>query len=420
MENNKELFESIFNRNLWDENTQSYLENIAGEYPYFSPVQFFLLLQIERDNPAYSKQVQKTAALFNNNYWLNYLLTTSSKPEPIFVQSDFETGETIADIKRTIYGVAAEEAEIMNTEIIVPATNETVENEIANYQSLTVASYNEQPQINEAASILKEADAGIDNNYNPSSNQDLPTVTEASIAEDKVVTDEPIIIEEGATVIDESVLLKNEDTVIEQAEISEATEESTNTLNNEVIEENIEATPVNEEREQLIVAAENGITVEHTVPGNLTNTAEAGDNNEDKKRIENTDPSSETLLFQPLYTSDYFASVGIKLSEEANSSDRLGKQLKSFTQWLKTMKKIDTHVSDPLLPVEIGSENVDNNIKTLAEKSNKDDGIITEAMADVLVQQGRIHKAVEVLKKLSLLNPSKSTYFAAKIEQLKD
>jgi len=40
-------------------------------------------------------------------------------------------------------------------------------------------------------------------------------------------------------------------------------------------------------------------------------------------------------------------------------------------------------------------------------------------MADVLVQQGRTNKAVEVLKKLSLLNPSKSTYFAAKIEQLK-
>jgi thioredoxin-like negative regulator of GroEL len=84
------------------------------------------------------------------------------------------------------------------------------------------------------------------------------------------------------------------------------------------------------------------------------------------------------------------------------------------------MKKIDTRHSEPLLPSEIASENVDSNIQTLAERSNKEDEIITEAMADVLVQQGRINKAVEVLKKLSLLNPSKSTYFAAKIEQLKD
>ena len=146
----------------------------------------------------------------------------------------------------------------------------------------------------------------------------------------------------------------------------------------------------------------------------------SGEEQANKKSVAATDNISEALLFQPLYTSDYFASVGIKLSEDANSSDRLGKQLKSFTQWLKTMKKIDTQLSDPLLPAEIGSENVDHNIKTLAEKSNKDEDIITEAMADVLVQQGRINKAVEVLRKLSLLNPSKSTYFAAKIEQLKD
>jgi len=38
----------------------------------------------------------------------------------------------------------------------------------------------------------------------------------------------------------------------------------------------------------------------------------------------------------------------------------------------------------------------------------------------VLVQQGRVGKAIEVLEKLSLLNPGKITYFAAKINQLKE
>jgi hypothetical protein len=37
------------------------------------------------------------------------------------------------------------------------------------------------------------------------------------------------------------------------------------------------------------------------------------------------------ISFEPLHTSDYFASQGIKLSEEVQSSDKLGKQLKSFT-----------------------------------------------------------------------------------------
>ena len=46
------------------------------------------------------------------------------------------------------------------------------------------------------------------------------------------------------------------------------------------------------------------------------------------------------LVFEPLYTTDYFASQGIKLSEQALATDKLGKQMKSFTEWLKSMKKL--------------------------------------------------------------------------------
>ena len=41
-------------------------------------------------------------------------------------------------------------------------------------------------------------------------------------------------------------------------------------------------------------------------------------------------------------------------------------------------------------------------------------------MAAVLAKQGKLAKAIELYQKLSLMNPSKSAYFAAKIEQLKD
>jgi len=40
-------------------------------------------------------------------------------------------------------------------------------------------------------------------------------------------------------------------------------------------------------------------------------------------------------------------------------------------------------------------------------------------MAEVLVKQGKSEKAIEMYQKLSLLNPSKSAYFAAKIERIK-
>jgi hypothetical protein len=40
-------------------------------------------------------------------------------------------------------------------------------------------------------------------------------------------------------------------------------------------------------------------------------------------------------------------------------------------------------------------------------------------MAEVLIKQGLIQKAIEVYEKLSLLDPAKSATFAAKISELK-
>jgi len=134
--------------------------------------------------------------------------------------------------------------------------------------------------------------------------------------------------------------------------------------------------------------------------------------------ILDTKPVENGPLFEPLHTTDYFASVGIKLNDELKPGDRLGNQLKSFTEWLKTLKKLPGHTNAAVS--QEATEKQNHNIQQLAEHSNKEDEIITEAMADVLMQQGRIDKAVEVLKKLSLLNPSKNTYFAAKIDKLKE
>jgi hypothetical protein len=123
--------------------------------------------------------------------------------------------------------------------------------------------------------------------------------------------------------------------------------------------------------------------------------------------------NDNALTFEPMHLVDYFASQGIKLSDDIQSADKLGKQLKSFTEWLKTMKKI--HPTD----TEASAVVSDIAIQALAAKSNKEGEIVTEAMAEVLLQQGKAGKALEVYQKLSLLNPAKSAFFAAKIEQLK-
>lgn len=126
----------------------------------------------------------------------------------------------------------------------------------------------------------------------------------------------------------------------------------------------------------------------------------------------NTENKKEEMLFEPLFATDYFASQGIKLSEEVQTGDKLGKQLKSFTEWLKSMKKV--HESKPLE----GNEQVDLAVQNLAEKSNQEADVLTESMAEAYLQQGKLKKARETFEKLSLLNPAKSAYFAAKIESI--
>jgi hypothetical protein len=58
-------------------------------------------------------------------------------------------------------------------------------------------------------------------------------------------------------------------------------------------------------------------------------------------------------------------------------------------------------------------------VEHLAQHSVADADVVTEAMAEVWVKQGNREKAIDTYNKLSLLNPSKRAYFAAKAEFLK-
>lgn len=123
-------------------------------------------------------------------------------------------------------------------------------------------------------------------------------------------------------------------------------------------------------------------------------------------------PSTD-LEFEPYHTIDYFASQGIRLQQSDLSKDKFGQQLKSFTEWLKSMKRIP----EPQQPSQ-AEIHAQENVARIAEHSIESKDVYTEAMAEVWAKQGNRQKAIEIYKKLSLLNPSKSTYFAAKIEQL--
>lgn len=120
------------------------------------------------------------------------------------------------------------------------------------------------------------------------------------------------------------------------------------------------------------------------------------------------------LVFEAFHTVDYFASQGIKLKMDELPKDKFGQQLKSFTEWLKVLKKTT--------PTEIAKQvdkKTEEKVITLAEHSLENRDVVTEAMAEVWIKQGNRQKAIELYNKLSLQNPAKSSYFAALIEQLK-
>lgn len=114
---------------------------------------------------------------------------------------------------------------------------------------------------------------------------------------------------------------------------------------------------------------------------------------------------------EPYHTIDYFASQGIRAE---GSEDGLTKKVRRFTDWLKQMKKVATHPSD--LGTDAELEKV---VHGIAATSIEAKEVVTEAMADILVKQGKIDKAVLMYSKLSFLNPDKTAYFAAKILELK-
>lgn len=117
---------------------------------------------------------------------------------------------------------------------------------------------------------------------------------------------------------------------------------------------------------------------------------------------------------EPYHTVDYFASQGIKLTQEQQAQDHLSVKVKKFTDWLKQMKRIAPQ------PTDLGiDEAAEHKVKNIAAGSNQADEVVTETMAEVLVKQGMHEKAIEVYEKLSFLYPAKSTYFATQIEHLK-
>jgi hypothetical protein len=115
----------------------------------------------------------------------------------------------------------------------------------------------------------------------------------------------------------------------------------------------------------------------------------------------------------PYHTVDYFASLGIKINIETDK-DELSRKVKSFTAWLKTMKRLQPEAEI------VTAKDIQSIVNTHKDKERQSEAVFTEAMAEVYLKQGLREKAIEVYDKLSLQNPLNSHNFADKISQIKE
>jgi hypothetical protein len=336
------------------------IEQMVNEYPYFAPAQYLLAKKyLQTDHEAYLKQAKKTALFFNNPHWLNSMLHAD-------------------EIRLDDEGWIDNGGLTVSTETLTPPLVDEAVQEIEEIVAVEV--------IEENKVIVVEED-------NTVAQYEKPREEIAGV----------VFMEEVNTAADDVIENKPEDTVVEEVlpvETAISTVASTETVfstTEPLVTEFDDASTDNPEP-----VSENIISVPKL------------------KLILNQDVPPETgagsiIPIEPLYTIDYFASQGIKADAGTETKDKLSVKLRSFTDWLKTMKRIHPEKFDT--EMDAGSQSA---IQHIAEHSNESKEIVTETMAEVFARQGLHKKAAEVYHKLSLLNPDKRVYFAAKIAQLKE
>jgi hypothetical protein len=404
------------------------LEKNARDYPYSALAQYSLLCHYyTSSHPDFENQLRKTAPYFPNHNWLQFQLsrlknvTTTGQDQDICRDDDESFKKHFAVIS---------EEQLKELKEFDMRSEKTVEEEYPSDVS-TPSDQNGIRIDNDPASNTIEENR-LDSQITDQVNEDEETTNtlhdESSLEEIVTETNE----EPGSTAEEPTGNYENksqvkEDQEGESQEVEKMGLEAHKQDSDIVIESNSpntndethlrrlegeEHARMDDEAESVVLTGNiNGAPKEETELE-----ASAAEDDEPTIQIPGIKEVSgdNTLVFEPLHTVDYFASQGIILTDEAISNDKLGTQMKSFTDWLKSMKKLHPGKLEPEASL------ADDIVKSAAEDANIDTEILTEAMAEVLIKQDKKEKAIDMYQKLSLINPSKSAYFAAKIDKIKN
>lgn len=366
--------------------SQADIRRAVEKYPYASTLQLLLLKKMQQENdPGQSIQWEKCSLYFPNPFLLQAMLdgygTPTTLPAIPVVTGDVNPDAEEEDIplvgKVTITEAAPPAAAAMPVEVAAAETT-AQEEEPADYviANVTADEWNLSAETHDNPEEVITAGT-------------TPTTAEAPANETAVQEEEPADYIVANTSSDEWNLSEAE----EAAGKATVPEE----IVTEQPDDEPEALPESDDELRMaVLLRESPIPI----PGLKDVRPETGDQ----------------PLFEPYHTIDYFASQGIRLSNELPADDKLGRQMKSFTDWIRSMKRLpQARMEEKLLETARGGEQV----VAMAAGSIRPQEVTTETMAEVLVKQGNIAKAIDIYHKLSLAYPHKSVYFASRIEQLK-
>jgi hypothetical protein len=423
------LVKHLFDKDSFEQVTEQELKQFTDDYPYAAVGQFLYAKKL-KDIGSYNhyEQGEQASLYFHNALWLRWQLDEKEDAPVIPVKAEEpaqQPGFRIV-VQMPKSAPAVEQPEISKEEIpqpeeIVSASTPPPQEEAAERPEQTTAEQEASMQVNEDGSLVEKEETVTETasavalaeevllppateEIDKEADEIVPAV-EVTKAELETVTQEDDIVPAVEVTKIEMEVTAVPDDVVPAVEIAPEELAAIEPVTQAPAEIAIEEQAV-EELNEIIPAAEPvAITAEaptQPVAGFTAATQEG------RSSVDLGEP-----VFESYHTIDYFASQGIKLLQE-ELKDKLGKQLKSFTDWLRSMKRIS--------PVETNTsldEVANQSIQRFAEHSIEEKEVLTEAMAEVWAKQGNPAKAIGVYEKLSLLNPDKSPYFAGRIEQLK-
>jgi hypothetical protein len=453
------LVKHLFDKDSFEQVSEQELKQFTEDYPYAAVGQFLYAKKLkESGSYNYDQQGEQASLYFHNALWLRWQLEQKEEAPalPEKASESAQPGFRIMAQMPTATGITAEPA----------ATTKETEQTIQPAAAEPTAPATEQPatqqeekslQVNEDGSLVEQEEMATE--------QEPDAIREEALAE----TASAVAIAEEAFIppASEEEVNKETDEIVPAVEVTKAELETTEPQDDivpavDVTKVEMEVTAVADDIVPAVeIAPEELAAIEPVATSTTVETPQppAEIAIEEQLVEDNTEiiPAAEPAVvtaeapalpvipeqpeqepvaaqvagftpatqegkttvdlgepvFESYHTIDYFASQGIKLLQE-ELKDKLGKQLKSFTDWLRSMKRIGPPETNTSL-----DDVTNQSIQRIAEHSIEEKEVLTEAMAEVWAKQGNNDKAIRVYEKLSLLNPAKSPYFAGRIEQLK-